>query len=123
MKPGREPSSKYCRPNVALLRLKLIYIFMSDFFQNGIITTLHNFYALSGCAETELSEFAKDCPMTLIFCVCTRTGSAKRTKIVQELAGVEYLKHIVIGLDRATEASTSICDYFGVLHNTYSDLE
>ena len=40
---------------------------MSDFFQNGIITTLHNLSTRSQDAlETELSEFAKDCPMTLV---------------------------------------------------------
>ena len=83
---------------------------MSDFLTNGIITTLHNLSTRSQDAlETELSEFAKDCPMTLVLpCLYSELAQPALAKIVQELAGVEYLKHIVIGLDRATEPSTSM---------------
>ena len=91
---------------------------MSDFFQNGIITTLHNLSTRSQDAlETELSEFAKDCPMTLVLpCLYSELAQPALAKIVQELAGVEYLKHIVIGLDRATEAEYQhALDYFSVL--------
>ena len=40
---------------------------MSDFFQNGIITTLHNLSTRSQEAlEGELAVFAEECPMTLV---------------------------------------------------------
>ena len=91
---------------------------MSDFFQNGIITTLHNLSTRSQEGlEEELGEFAKDCPMTLVLpCLYSELAQPALAKIVQELTGVEYLEHIVIGLDRATEAEyRHALDYFSVL--------
>jgi len=91
---------------------------MSDFFQNGIITTLHTLSTRSQEAlEGELAVFAEECPMTLVLpCLYSELAQPALAKIVQELSGVEYLKHIVIGLDRATEDEYKhALEYFSVL--------
>ena len=55
--------------------------------------------------------------MTLVLpCLYSELAQPALAKIVEELAGVEYLKHIVIGLDRATESEYQhALDYFSVL--------
>lgn len=79
---------------------------MSDFFQNGIITTLHNL-SRRPVAELhrELVGFSRDRPMALVLpCLYSELGSAALKRIVRELQQVPYLSQIVIGLDRADEA-------------------
>ncbi|BDY05754.1 glycosyl transferase [Ferrimonas sp. YFM] len=67
---------------------------MGDFYQNGIITTLHNLTDRDiNDLETELTQFSKSRPSEL-------QGPAL-DNIVQELTQVPYLEEIVIGLDRA----------------------
>lgn len=78
---------------------------MSDFFQNGIITTLHN---LSNrpldALEAELSDFARQRPMALVLpCLYSELAQRALANIVDELSRVPYLQEIVIGLDQATE--------------------
>ncbi len=91
---------------------------MSDFFQNGIITTLHN---LSNRPvddlEKELSAFAEQRPMSLVLpCLYSELAQPALAKIVAELAEVPYLKEIVIGLDQATETEYHhALEYFSVL--------
>ena len=55
--------------------------------------------------------------MTLVLpCLYSELAQPALAKIVQELSGVEYLKHIVIGLDRATEDEYKhALEYFSVL--------
>ena len=49
-------------------------------------------------------------------CLYSELAQPALAKIVQELTGVEYLEHIVIGLDRATEAEyRHALEYFSVL--------
>jgi len=79
---------------------------MGDFYQNGIITTLHNLSQRTlENMEDELREFAKARPMGLILpsLYSELEGDALKN-IVQEIAKVDYLEEIVIGLDRADES-------------------
>jgi len=78
---------------------------MSDFFQNGIITTLHNLSDRPLAAlEAELCEFAPERPMALVLpCLYSELAQPALANIVAELSKVGYLSDIVIGLDRASE--------------------
>ena len=78
---------------------------MGDFYQNGIITTLHN---LSDrpveVLDKELLEFSKQRPLGLILpSLYSELETEALPAIVRELVNVPYLSEIVIGLDRADE--------------------
>ena len=79
---------------------------MGDFYQNGVITTLHNLSRRSvDELETELLEFARNRPMALVLpCLYSELEGPALSNIVDELCKVPYLSEIVIGLDRATES-------------------
>ena len=79
---------------------------MGDFYQNGVITTLHNLSHRSiDELETELLEFAQSRPMALVLpCLYSELEGPALSNIVDELCKVPYLSEIVIGLDRATES-------------------
>lgn len=79
---------------------------MSDFFQNGIITTLHNLRSSSNEAlENELHGFSGRRKMALVLpCLYSELQRPALRKIVEELKGATYLSHIVIGLDQASRA-------------------
>ncbi len=79
---------------------------MGDFYQNGIITTLHNLSDRPlDDLEQELCAFAKKRPMGLILpSLYSELEGDALPHIVDELANVPYLDQIVIGLDRADEA-------------------
>ncbi|WP_323844904.1 glycosyl transferase [Microbulbifer magnicolonia] len=79
---------------------------MTDFFQNGSITTLHN---LSNRPleemERELLEFSRQRPMSLLLpSLYSELEGEALPRILDELAQVPYLSEIVIGLDRADES-------------------
>jgi len=76
---------------------------MADFYQNGVITTLHNLKHRSvDDMEQELLELGKNRPMGLIIpCLYSELDGQALPKIVEELKHVPYLDEIVIGLDRA----------------------
>ena len=78
---------------------------MSDFFQNGIITTLHDFETKSTkLIEEELLRFSKERKMELILpCLFSELKGDALPKIVSEIAKTNYLHHIIIGLDQANE--------------------
>ncbi|MFK7975450.1 MAG: glycosyl transferase [Halioglobus sp.] len=79
---------------------------MGDFYQNGIITTLHNLAdrPLSEL-EQELTEFSNKRPMGLILpSLYSELQGDALPNIVNELVKVPYLAEIVIGLDRASES-------------------
>jgi glucosyl-3-phosphoglycerate synthase len=78
---------------------------MADFYQNGIITTLHNLNQRPlEDMEAELKEFSKVRPMTLILpSLYSELEGEALPNIVNELSKVDYLDEIIIGLDRATE--------------------
>ena len=79
---------------------------MADFYQNGIITTLHNLSQRPlEDMENELCEFAKIRPLTLVLpSLYSELKGNALVNIVAELSKVNYLTEIVIGLDRANEA-------------------
>ena len=76
---------------------------MADFYQNGVITTLHNLTNRSTEAlEAELVQFAKTRPLGLILpSLYSELEGQALPDIINKIAGVEYLSQIVIGLDRA----------------------
>lgn len=78
---------------------------MSDFYQNGVITTLHNLSNRSlESLETELVKFSKSRPMSLVLpSLFSELEGVALPNIVDHLCQVPYLNEIVIGLDRATE--------------------
>ena len=78
---------------------------MGDFYQNGIITTLHN---LSNRPledlERELVTFSDKRPMGLILpSLFSELEGTALSAIVDELVQVPYLSEVVIGLDRADQ--------------------
>lgn len=79
---------------------------MGDFYQNGIITTLHNLSQRPvEELEGELLAFSRRRPMGLILpSLYSELEGAALPRIVDELTRVPYLGEIVIGLDRADRA-------------------
>jgi len=79
---------------------------MSDFFQNGTITTLHRLnkdHVLD--MEKELQSFAKQRPMGLVLpSLFSELKGPALKPIIDEIAKVSYLNEIIIGLDNANEA-------------------
>jgi glucosyl-3-phosphoglycerate synthase len=78
---------------------------MTDFFQTGIITTLHNLGKPSlERLETELKIFSKTRPAALVLpALYSEFDGPAMPGIVQELAKVNYLHEIVLVLDKASE--------------------
>ena len=91
---------------------------MSDFFQNGTITTLHDLGDRSTESyEEALVNFAKRRPIGLILpSLYSELGTEALPNIVKELSRVPYLNQIVIGLDRADQSEYQhAIDFFGQL--------
>lgn len=78
---------------------------MGDFYQNGIITTLHNLADRPvEQLEAELVQFSKARPMSLVLpCLYSELEGPALSNIIDELCQVPYLSEIVIGLDKATQ--------------------
>ena len=78
---------------------------MADFYQNGVITTLHNLTDRSHQElEQDLIKFANNRPMGLILpSLFSELEGDALPDIVNKLTEVPYLSEIVIGLDRASE--------------------
>ena len=76
---------------------------MSDFSQNGIISTLHDFGTKSTIEiEKELLSFSKQRKMELILpCLYSELEGTALPKIVKEISKTKYLDHIIVGLDKA----------------------
>jgi glucosyl-3-phosphoglycerate synthase len=76
---------------------------MSDFFQNGVITTLHRLGR--GAPEhlaVELREHSRVNPISLIIpCLITELERPAIGTIVKELTQVDYLDEIVVAIGRA----------------------
>lgn len=91
---------------------------MGDFYQDGVITTLHNLKQRSTAdLEAELEEFAAERPMTLILpSLFSELERPALKTIVSELSQVRYIGEIVIGLDRADQDQYRYAlDYFSKL--------
>jgi len=78
---------------------------MSDFFQNGTVTTLHNLKTRSlASLEEELHQFSQHNPMALILpCLYSELANGALANIIDVLNDATYLDHVVIGLDQATQ--------------------
>ena len=76
---------------------------MSDFSQNGIISTLHDFGTKTTSEiEKELLSFSKQRKMELILpCLYSELKGDALPKIVKEISKTKYLDHIIVGLDKA----------------------
>ncbi|ASP39482.1 glycosyl transferase [Bacterioplanes sanyensis] len=79
---------------------------MADFYQNGIITNLHNLVDRSTEElERELSSFSRLRPMSLVLpSLYSELQGPALSNIIDQVAEVPYLNEIVIGLDRSDEA-------------------
>jgi len=78
---------------------------MSDFYQTGVITTLHSLGKPSlERLESELREYCKSRPVALVLpALFSEFEGPAMPKIAEELAKVKYLREIVLVLDKATE--------------------
>lgn len=91
---------------------------MADFYQNGIVTTLHNLTDRDiDALEHELTSFSRQRPMSLVLpSLYSELTMPALDGIVTQLTEVNYLSEIVIGLDRATESEFEHAkDYFSRL--------
>ncbi|MFC2158454.1 glycosyl transferase [Acidobacteriota bacterium] len=79
---------------------------MSDFFQNGVITTFHQLGAADlERMEAELREYSKIRPIALVLPSLYREfSSGALPKIMDTIRKVNYLKQIVLCLDRANRS-------------------
>lgn len=78
---------------------------MSDFYQNGIISTLHNLRTRTvEDLENDLIAFSKIRPMALVLpSLFSELEKPALQLIINELKKVDYLDSIIIGLDQATK--------------------
>lgn len=76
---------------------------MGDFYQNGLVTTLHNLRKRPyEELEQKLIHFARQRPMTLVLpCLYSELEGPALENIINELTKVPYLEEIIIGLDKA----------------------
>jgi len=79
---------------------------VADFYQNGIVTTLHNLTDRPlEDLERELMSFSRLRPMSLVLpSLFSELEGPALDNIINEVAQVPYLNEIVIGLDRADQA-------------------
>ena len=98
---------------------------MGDFYQNGIVTTLHNLVRRPvEDIEADLLQFRKARPMSLVLpSLYSELEGPALKHIVQELTKVPYLEEIVIGLDRANESQyRHALEYFSELPQPFKVL-
>jgi glucosyl-3-phosphoglycerate synthase len=79
---------------------------MGDFYQNGLVTTLHDFKHRSyEDLEKKLIQFSHTRPMSLIIpCLYSEIEKPALGRIVNELVKVPFISEYIIGLDQANEA-------------------
>ncbi len=96
---------------------------MSDFHQNGVISTLHNLSCRSlDELERELREYSKEAPIELILpSLYSELHGNALENIVNCLSEVKYLNHITIGLDRANRSEfIKAKKFFSSLNQSHS---
>ena len=76
---------------------------MADFFQNGVIATLHDLgRRTTADLEQDLKAWSDDRPMSLVIpCLVSDLDGSALERILDELAAVPYLEEVVVGLDQA----------------------
>ncbi|WP_286240516.1 glycosyl transferase [Neptuniibacter halophilus] len=87
---------------------------MADFYQNGIITTLHNLsHRPVEDLEQDLLRFSQKRPLGIILpSLFSELEGPALGNIIDEISRVPYLNEIVIGLDRADEAQFRFAQSF-----------
>lgn len=91
---------------------------MADFHQNGSVATLHNLTRIPvETMEAQLRAFAATRKISLILpSLFSELEVPALAGIIDELAGADYINHIIIGLDRADEEQFKYAkDYFSRL--------
>ncbi|XPF92796.1 glycosyl transferase [Colwellia sp. RE-S-Sl-9] len=91
---------------------------MADFYQNGVVTTLHNLaQRTTEDMETELEAFSKTRPLGLLLpSLFSELEGKALPDIINKIKEVNYLSQIVIGLDRADlEQYKHALSFFGQL--------
>lgn len=78
---------------------------MADFFQNGVITTLHKLQDRTiESMESELTEFSKQSPMALILpSLFSELEGEALPNIILHLKKATYISDIIVGLDCANK--------------------
>jgi glucosyl-3-phosphoglycerate synthase len=78
---------------------------MADFHQGGTVATLHNFSRMKqNDLEARLRTYTETRKITLILpSLYSELEAPALDHIVNELAGADYINHVIIGLDRASE--------------------
>jgi glucosyl-3-phosphoglycerate synthase len=76
---------------------------MSDFYQNGVITTLHRLgTAPPDAVDAELRQYSRINPVSLVIpCLVSELERPAIGRIVEQLREVDYLDEIVIPIGRA----------------------
>ncbi len=98
---------------------------MSEFSQNGIISTLHDFGTKTTSEiEKELLSFSKQRKMELILpCLYSELEGTALPKIVKEISKTNYLDHIIVGLDKAnSKQAKKAWKFFKKLNTPFSIL-
>lgn len=77
---------------------------MADFFQTGAVATLHRLGKTDlERMETELLEYSKETPISLVLpCHARELGTKALRGIARELRSVKYIKQIIVGVDGAS---------------------
>lgn len=91
---------------------------MSDFFQNGTISTLNRLQSdILPDLEGELVQFTEGNPVALVLpCLASEMDGGALPKIIQHLRGAEYIDEIVVALGRASgQDYLRAVNYFSVL--------
>ena len=92
---------------------------MSDFYQNGVITTLHRLGPDSvSRLEAELKHFARERPMALVLpCLYSEIHGAGLRGIVEVLREVAYLHRVVVSVSGTADPDDfrRVRDFFKVL--------
>ena len=91
---------------------------MADFFQNGVVTTLHKLRNRSvEELEAELYTFSKTNPMALILpSLYSELEGEALGNIIENLKSATYISDIVVGLDQANkEQFEHAKEFFGEL--------
>ncbi len=95
---------------------------MSDFFQNGTVTTLHNLKKMPlEELEAKLSDYGATRPIALVLpSLYSELQGPALPSIIEELKKVPYLDEIVIGLDKASEEEFNHAkEFFSVLPQSH----
>jgi glucosyl-3-phosphoglycerate synthase len=91
---------------------------MGDFFQNGVITTLHALGSRDEEAlQREIYEHTRSRPLCLVLpSLYSELKGEALARIVEELKGITYLHRVVVSLGEANEAQfKKAVEYFKVL--------